>query len=66
MFGYALFVGALSVLLPLVVLLQAAFAKAWGRGFSLDNLTLRNFHYVLFEQTQAQRTILNTFLYCRR
>src|SRR6202521_6186316 len=63
MFAYALFVCALSVLLPLVVLLQAAFAKAWGRGFSLDNLTLRNFHYVLFEQTQAQRTILNTFLY---
>src|SRR5580704_6356379 len=63
LFAYALFVGALSVLLPLVVLLQAAFAKAWGRGFSLDNLTLRNFHYVLFEQTQAHSTILNTFLY---
>jgi iron(III) transport system permease protein len=63
MLAYALSVGALSVLLPLVVLLQAAFAKAWGRGFSLDNLTLRNFYYVLFEQTQAQRTILNTFLY---
>jgi iron(III) transport system permease protein len=63
LFAYALFVCALAVLLPLVVLLQAAFAKAWGRGFSLDNLTLRNFHYVLFEQTQAQHTILNTFLY---
>jgi iron(III) transport system permease protein len=63
MFAYAFFVCALSVLLPLVVLLQAAFAKAWGRGFSLDNLTRRNFYYVLFEQTQAQRTILNTFLY---
>src|SRR5580704_2937107 len=63
LFAYALFVCALAVLLPLVVLLQAAFAKAWGRGFSLDNLTLRNFHYVLFEQTQAQHTSLNTFLY---
>ena len=63
MLGYALFVCALSVLLPMIVLLQAAFAKAWGRGFSLDNLTLGNFHYLLFEQTQAQSAIINTFVY---
>ena len=61
--GYALFVCLLSVILPMLVLLQAAFAKAWGRGFSLDNLTLRNFHYLLFEQTQAQQAIINTFVY---
>src|ERR1700674_3150194 len=63
MLGYALFVSSLSVLLPMLVLLQAAFAKAWGRGFALDNLTLANFRYVLFEQTQAQQAILNTFVY---
>jgi iron(III) transport system permease protein len=63
MLGYALLIGALSVFLPMLVLFQAAFAKAWGRGFSLDNLTLQNFHYLLFEQTQAKQTILNTFLY---
>lgn len=63
MFGYACFVCLLAVILPLIVLLQAAFAKAWGRGFSLDNLTLRNFRYLLFEQTQAQQTIINTFVY---
>jgi iron(III) transport system permease protein len=61
--AYALLVGALAVFLPMVVLFQAAFAKAWGRGFSLDNLTLHNFHYLLFEQTQAKQTILNTFVY---
>jgi iron(III) transport system permease protein len=61
--AHALVVCALSVLLPMSVLLQAAFAKAWGRGFSLDNLTLANFHYLLFEQTQAQQTIINTFVY---
>ncbi|MBV8211380.1 MAG: iron ABC transporter permease [Burkholderiaceae bacterium] len=61
--AYALAVAALSVLLPMLVLLQAAFAKAWGRGFSLENLTLANFRYVLFEQTQAQHAIVNTFLY---
>ncbi|MCA6112240.1 ABC transporter permease [Bradyrhizobium cenepequi] len=63
MFGYALLVCALSVFLPMIVLLQAAFAKAWGRGFSLDNLTLHNFYYLLVEQTQAKQTILNTFVY---
>lgn len=63
MLGYALFVCALSVFLPMVVLLQAAFAKAWGRGFSIDNLTLHNFYYLLVEQTQAKQTILNTFVY---
>ncbi|MCC7348204.1 MAG: iron ABC transporter permease [Variibacter sp.] len=63
MFGYALFVCALAVLMPMLVMMQAAFAKAWGRGFSLENLTLKNFGYLLFEQTQAQQTILNTFVY---
>jgi iron(III) transport system permease protein len=63
MLGYALFVCALSVFLPMTVLLQAAFSKAWGRGFTLGNLTLNNFRYLLFEQTQAQQTIINTFVY---
>jgi iron(III) transport system permease protein len=63
MLGYGLFVCALSVLLPMAVLLQAAFAKAWGRGLALDNLTLNNFHYLLFEQTQVQQAIVNTFVY---
>jgi len=61
--GYCLFVCSLSVLLPMTVLIQAAFAKAWGRGFSLGNLTLANFRYLLFEQTQAQQAIINTFVY---
>ena len=63
LFGYCLLVGALSVLLPMIVLLQASFAKAWGRGLSFDNLTLRNFSYVLFEQSQTQQAIINTFVY---
>jgi iron(III) transport system permease protein len=63
MLGYALFVCSLAVFLPMFVLLQAAFAKAWGRGFSLGNLTLNNFRYLLFEQTQAQQAIINTFVY---
>jgi iron(III) transport system permease protein len=63
MLGYSLFVCSLAVLLPMLVLLQAAFSKAWGRGPSLENFTLGNFRYLLFEQTQAQKVILNTFVY---
>ena len=63
MLGYSLFVCSLAVLLPMLVLLQAAFSKAWGRGASLENFTLGNFRYLLFEQTQARKVILNTFVY---
>ena len=50
MLGYALFVArARRCCCRYIVLVQAAFAKAWGRGFSLDNLTLGNFHFILFE-----------------
>lgn len=63
MLGYTALVGAISVVLPLTVLLQAAFSRAWGRGLSLDNLTLFNFHYVLFEHTTAGRSILHSFAY---
>ncbi|WP_052409742.1 ABC transporter permease [Paraburkholderia oxyphila] len=61
--AHAVLVGAISVILPAVTLLQAAFTKAWARGLSLDNLTLGNFRYLLVEQTQAQQAIVNTLLY---
>ena len=62
-FGYAMFVAALSVFLPYLFLLQAAFAKAWGRGFALDNLSLRNFRFVLFEHATAGTSVLHSFMY---
>src|SRR5262249_23328625 len=63
MLAYAVAVCAFAVVLPMIVLAQAAFSRAWGRGFSLENLTLNNFRYILFEQTQAQNAIVNTFVY---
>jgi iron(III) transport system permease protein len=53
-------VALLAVLKPLLVLLQASFAKAWGRGFSLDNLTLRNYRMLLFEHDMALQSVWNT------
>ncbi|HWL79597.1 MAG TPA: iron ABC transporter permease [Roseomonas sp.] len=58
--GYCGFVGLLAVLMPLAVLLQASFAKAWGRGLSWDNLTLGNYGYLLFRHEMALPSIWNT------
>ncbi|QJP16125.1 iron ABC transporter permease [Starkeya sp. ORNL1] len=61
--GYSLLVLSLAVILPYMVLLQAALSKAWARGIGTDNLTLVNFRYLLFENAHAPRSILNTFVY---
>ncbi len=60
LFGWCLLVALLAVVKPLTVLLQASFAKAWGRGFSLDNLTLRNYRFLLFEHDVAPQAVWNT------
>ena len=61
--GYCLFVTSLGFFLPMVVVLQAAFAKAWGRGFSLDNLTLHNLRFVLVDQPLTRAATVHTFVY---
>ena len=59
-FGYSMLVVAMAVLLPYAALAQAAFSKAWGRGFSWGNLTLGNFAALLGE-ANARQTIINSF-----
>jgi iron(III) transport system permease protein len=59
-FALCMVVATMAVFLPLIVLLQAAFAKAWSRGFSLSNLTLANFDYLLFKNSSAIGSIWNT------
>jgi iron(III) transport system permease protein len=63
MLGYCLLVTSLSFFVPMLVVLQAAFAKAWGRGFSLDNLTLHHVRFVLFDQPATRTATYNTFLF---
>ena len=62
-FGYCAFVGLLSVALPMIVLLQASFSRAWGRGFSLDNFTLQNYANLILHNEIAYLAIKNTFVY---
>jgi len=61
--GYCLAVCTLSFFMPLVVICQAALAKAWGRGFSFDNLTLDNLYFTMFENTLTRNATINTFVY---
>ncbi|HYZ64539.1 MAG TPA: iron ABC transporter permease [Acetobacteraceae bacterium] len=63
MLGYGLFVVGMSVILPYAALAQAAFSRAWGRGFSWANLTFGNFHYLLVEDANARQTIIHSFTY---
>ena len=63
LFCYCLMVLSFSVLMPYAALSQAALAKAWGRGWSVDNLTLHNFTYLLFDHETAGRSVLNSFFY---
>ena len=63
MLGYCLGICTLSFFMPMVVICQAALAKAWGRGFSLDNLTLDNLYFTLFENSLTRNATFNTFLY---
>jgi iron(III) transport system permease protein len=61
--GYCLLVCTLSFFMPMVVICQAALAKAWGRGFSLDNLTLNNLYFTLFQNDLTRNATINTFTY---
>jgi iron(III) transport system permease protein len=59
-FGWCAMVGLMAVVAPLFVLLQASFAKAWGRGLAWDNLTLANYRLLIFEHDMAMTSIWNT------
>ena len=38
-------------------------ARPGAAAFRFDNLTLDNFHYLLFEQTPRAQTIIHSFIY---
>jgi iron(III) transport system permease protein len=63
MLAYCLAICTLSFFMPMVVICQAALAKAWGRGFSLDNLTLKNLYFTVVQNELTRTATLHTFLY---
>lgn len=58
--AWCILVGTLAVAMPLFVLLQASFSKAWGNGLSVDNFTLANYRLLIFEHEMALYSIWNT------
>jgi iron(III) transport system permease protein len=61
--GYAMLIAAITVLMPLLVILQTAFSRAWALPMSAANFTLRNFQQILFEQLTVRQALFNTFVY---
>jgi iron(III) transport system permease protein len=61
--GWCVLVCLASVVAPMVALVQASLARAWGRGLSFDNLTIANYRFLLFEHDAAWGAIVNTFLF---
>ena len=58
--GWCLAVGIVSVIMPVLVLIEASFARAWGRGLTRGNLTLANYRFLIFQHETAMSTIWNT------
>lgn len=63
LFAYCALVGVIAVAMPMVVLLEASFAKAWGNGLSLGNFTLANYVFLIFQHESAMNSIWHTLWY---
>jgi len=61
--GYSTLICALSVVVPMAILVLASLSKAWGRGLAAGNLTLSNFHAIFFEQLTVRSALFNTVAY---
>ncbi|MBC7099976.1 iron ABC transporter permease, partial [Candidatus Bipolaricaulota bacterium] len=53
---------AFLVLAPLVSVLLSSFLKAWGLPIRWENLTFRNYAYILFDYDLTKKAILNSLL----
>lgn len=53
---------AFAVYLPVTVLVLTSLMAARGSGLSVDNLTLDNYRYVLFEYSLTRRAAFNTLV----
>ena len=50
----------LAVILPAVILVSTSFQIAWAKAPVLSNLTLDNYHTILFEQATVREAMFNT------
>jgi iron(III) transport system permease protein len=59
-FLFCLFVAALAVFLPYLVLIKAAFSKAWAMPLAAENLTLENWRLAVTGYSATGQAIFNT------
>ncbi|OQY29996.1 MAG: hypothetical protein B6244_01680 [Candidatus Cloacimonetes bacterium 4572_55] len=52
----------ITVVSPFVSIFFTSLLKAWGAKLTFANLTLHNFHYILFEYGETQNAFINSFL----
>lgn len=53
---------AVTGILPLLAMFQTSFIKAYGLDFQWSNLTLENYHYIIFESLKTIGALKNSFL----
>src|SRR4051812_37801457 len=59
--GFAICIFIVSIVAPYSTLIAVSFSKSWGLDF-WKNLTLANYHFILFEYNVTQRAIMNSLL----
>jgi iron(III) transport system permease protein len=60
-FGFAVAIFIVAIVLPYATLLAVSFSKSWGLDF-WKGLTLANYNFILFEYNVTQRAIVNSLL----
>ncbi|MGV7223004.1 MAG: ABC transporter permease, partial [Nitrospinales bacterium] len=58
--GFCLLVISLSVIIPYFMLLIISLSKIWGAPLTLNNLTLANYNFIIFDYNLSQRSFLNS------
>jgi iron(III) transport system permease protein len=61
--SHGLLVTLLAVILPAGILISTSFQTAWAKAPTLSNLTLDNYHTILFEQATVRDAMFNTVLF---
>jgi iron(III) transport system permease protein len=59
--AFAALVFMVAIFLPYAALLAVSFSKSWGLAF-WQNLTLANYHFILFEYDVTRRAIANSLI----
>ena len=57
--GFGIVIFIVAIVAPYSTLIAVSFSKSWGLDF-WKNLTLANYHFILFEYNVTQRAILNS------